>query len=241
MAAGNDMTAVILAGGRGSRLQPYTAELPKPLVEVCGRPIIEILLRCLHRSGVRRAHVAVNHLAHLISDALGDGSRFGMELHYSREEQPLSTIGPLTLIDDLPEQFLVVNGDILTDLDFSRLFQFHSEQGVPLTVATCRRESTNDFGVIDVGPTGLVTGFTEKPTFEFTVSAGIYVFSRSVLDYVPKGEPFGFDQLMLALLSAGESVATYPYDGYWLDIGRHDDYRRANDDAEIVRRLSEEV
>ncbi len=237
MSTENTPTAVILAGGKGTRLMPHTAEIPKPLVTVGEHPIIEILLHCLRRSGFGRVHIAVSHLSHKIVEALGDGTRFGLQIHYSQEEEPLSTIGPLTLIENLPEQFLVVNGDILTDMNFAAVMDYHRDQGVPLTVATCRRESRNDYGVLETGPTGMVTGFTEKPTFSFTVSAGVYVFSREVLNYVPKGQRFGFDQLMEALLDNEVPVATYPFDGYWLDIGRHEDYQQANDDLERIRTL----
>jgi len=237
MPSHTDITAVILAGGQGTRLLPRTAEVPKPLVRVGDYPIIEILLKRLRRCGVSRAHIAVNHLSHLIMETLGDGSRFDMRIHYSQEETPLSTIGPLKLIEDLPQQFLVVNGDILTDMDFAALMAYHREQELPLTVATCRRESRNDYGVLETGPTGLVTGFTEKPTFSFTVSAGVYAFSREVLRYVPEGEPFGFDRLMLTLLENHEPIATYPFEGYWLDIGRHEDYQQANDDIDRIEEL----
>ena len=232
-------TAVILAGGQGTRLRPYTSEIPKPLVPVGDYPIIEILLRRLKESGVTDVRIAVNHLAHLITSALGDGGRFGLNVSYWPEEKPLSTIGPLALIENLPEEFLVVNGDILTDMDFSKLADHHRQQGVKLTVATCRREVTNDYGVLEVGSTGLVTGFREKPSFSFTVSAGVYVFSRDVLAYVPRGERFGFDQLMHTLIDRGEAVATYPFEGYWLDVGRIDDYEQANRDIERIRELLE--
>ncbi len=229
--------AVILAGGQGTRLQPYTAEVPKPLVRIGERPIIEILLHTLRRHEITRIRLAVNHLAHLITSALGDGSALGMELAYSHEDRPLSTVGPLTLIPDLPEHFLVLNGDILTDLDYRRLYTHHVENGAMVTVATCQREHRIDYGVMEVGATGLVTGFAEKPSQQYTVSAGVYVFSREVLRFVPRGEAFGFDQLMLRLLECGEPIVTYPFDGYWLDIGRVEDYLKANEDIARIESL----
>lgn len=232
-----DIEAIILAGGQGTRLQPYTADIPKPLVTVGDRPIIEILLHTLRRSGIAQVRIAVNHLAHLIMATLGDGSDFNMKITYSRELEPLSTVGPLTLMDDLPEHFLVVNGDILTDLNFRRLYEHHIDSGTKVTVATCRRANQIDYGVMEIGPTGLVIGFTEKPTTTVTVSAGVYVFSRDVLRYVPRGGKFGFDQLMLKMLSENEPIATYPFDGYWLDIGRVEDYMRANNEIERIERL----
>jgi NDP-sugar pyrophosphorylase family protein len=237
MDGASNRTAVILAGGKGTRLQPYTAEVPKPLVTVGDRPIIEILLRTLKRHGITDIRVAVNHLSHLIMAALGDGRDLGLRISYSREEKELSTVGPLTLMTDLPENFLVVNGDILTDLDYNRLFAHHLEQGTKLTVATCRRENMVDYGVLATGPTGLVTEFREKPSYDFTVSAGVYVFAREVLEFVPKKERFGFDDLMHALLERKEPISTFPYDGYWRDIGRPEDYAQVNNELERVEEL----
>ncbi|MEA2031800.1 MAG: sugar phosphate nucleotidyltransferase [candidate division Zixibacteria bacterium] len=234
-----DMQAVILAGGEGKRLAPYTAEIPKPLVTVGDRPVIEILLHRLKKSGVRKSCIAVNHLSHLIIAALGDGSRLGMDLVYSYEEKPLSTVGPLTLIDNLPEHFLVANGDIITDLDFRRMFDYHISSQALVTVATCKRRSYSNYGVLEVDNTGRVTSFREKPSIKYIVSAGIYVFSHAVLEHVPRGVPFGFDDLMTTLLEKDLSIQTFPCEGYWLDIGRLDDYEQANRDHEIIERLLE--
>ncbi len=231
------MEAVILAGGKGTRLQPYTAEIPKPLVPVGEVPVIEILLHCLKTSGIEKVHVAVNHLAHLIIAALGDGSRWGLEIVYHEEETPLSTVGPLKLIDNLPEQFLVVNGDIITDMDFRKLYRYHESTNVSLTIATYQRTVANDYGTLEVDSKGHVTAFHEKPAYEFIVSTGIYMFSHSVLDFVPEGKRFGFDDLMATMLANRQPVATYPFDGYWLDIGRVDDYEQANRDIDVIRRL----
>ncbi len=227
------MEAVILAGGKGTRLQPYTAEIPKPLVTVGDRPIIEILLARMKKCGIKRVHLAVNHLAHLVMAALGDGSRLGIEIVYSREETPLSTVGPLKLIENLPEHFIVANGDILTDIDFQTLFDYHIDGGAKLTVATQQRTTKIDYGVLETSTQGTVSGFREKPTYTFVVSMGIYVFSREVLKVVPEGQRFGFDDLMLALLKRREAINTFPFDGFWLDIGRPEDYEKACLDAEL--------
>lgn len=231
------MEAVILAGGKGTRLQPYTAEIPKPLVTVGDRPIVEILLAQMKRCGVRKVHLAVNHLAHLFMAALGDGRRFGIELAYSHEEKPLSTVAPLKLIRDLPEDFIVANGDILTDINFRALFDHHTGSGAKLTVATQQRTTKIDYGVLETDADGHVSGFREKPGYDFVVSMGIYVFSREVLKLVPEGQKFGFDDLMLRLLELGEPINTFPFEGYWLDIGRPDDYQQANRDIDKIRRL----
>ena len=227
------LTAVILAGGRGTRLRPFTTSLPKPLVPVGDRPIVEILLTRLQKCGVTSVHIAVNHLSHLIMAVLGDGRRFGLQLQYSMEDLELSTVGPLTLIDNLPDHFLVCNGDIVTDLDFRAMYTQHVNSGSLLTVGTVARCESIDYGVLQVDRSGRVTGFEEKPTVVYRVSMGIYVFSRKVLDLAPRGQRFGFDDLMLALLKRGEAINTFPYEGYWLDIGRPADYERAQ--AEIDR------
>jgi NDP-sugar pyrophosphorylase family protein len=233
------MRAVILAGGKGTRLRPYTAEIPKPLVPVGDRPIIEILLLCLKKHGVARATVAVNHLAHMIQAVLGDGRRFGVAVDYSLEDQPLSTIGPLRLIRDLPDHFLVVNGDIITDLDFAKLYEAHLAGGAKLTVATHKRTHRVDYGVLEIGTGGRAVGFREKPDYDFTVSMGIYVLSRELLAYLPDGHPFGFDDLMFTLLREKEPINTFPFDGYWLDVGRPDDYDIACADLDFIRKLVE--
>lgn len=231
------METVILAGGKGTRLAPFTTEVPKPLVMVGDIPVIEILLQRLHLHGVRKVTVAVNHLSHLITSALGNGSKYGLEIVYSYEKEPLSTVGPIKLIRHLPDNFLVANGDIITDLDFKTLYDFHLKSKALVTVATYKRQVLSDFGVIDVDESGFVSSFREKPVFDFTVSAGIYVFSKKALDYIPEGIKYGFDDLMISLLEQNLPIATFPFDGYWLDIGRIEDYQLANNDIEIIRNL----
>jgi len=235
----SDMLTVILAGGKGTRLRPYTEDLPKPLVPVGDRPVIEYLLRRLHWCGVREVVMAVNHLAERMEETIGDGRRFGLEVSYSHEEKPLSTVAPLIQIQHLPESFLVVNGDVISDIDFSRVYQYHRQSGVELTVATQKRVHNVDYGVMETDGTGRVTGFSEKPTTEYEVSMGVYVFNRSILDIVPQGRPFGFDDLMRRMLAEGRAVHTYPYDGYWLDIGRIEDYHRALEDLPTITKLLE--
>lgn len=228
-------TAVVLAGGKGSRLMPHTAELPKPLVEVGGRPVVEYLLRRLKQGGVSRVIMAVNHMADQIERRLGDGSQFGLQIEYSRETEPLSTVAPLKLVRDLPNNFLVANGDILTDLDIGTLYRYHVERRAELTVATYRGTEKIDFGVLEIDTENMVTGFREKPDYHFIVSMGIYVFKRSVLDLVPESKPYGFDQLMLDLLRYNRQVCSFPHDGFWLDIGRPADYEKAQGEAGRIR------
>jgi NDP-sugar pyrophosphorylase family protein len=237
MSKPENITAVVLAGGKGTRLLPHTAELPKPLVPVGEKPIVEYMLRRLKKGGVTRVIMAVNHLAEQIEDALGDGSRFGLDLSYSHEDRPLSTVAPLKLIDNLPDHFIVANGDVLTDLDIGALYRAHVDSGAALTVAVYRRTENIDYGVLEIAPDNRVTSFSEKPDYSFVVSMGVYVFSREVLDLVPDDGPFGFDQLMIALLTKKQKVLAYPYDGYWLDIGRPSDYKKAQEDIERVEEL----
>jgi len=223
------MRAVILAGGKGTRLRPFTATLPKPLVPVGDRSILDIVLTQLRRAGVDRVTMAVSHLAHLIMAYFGEGERWGLAIDYSVEDKPLSTIGPLKLIDDLPESFFVMNGDVLTDLDLAELFRFHEDHDADITVSTFERDAKIDFGVLRTDESNRVVGFEEKPVYHFRVSMGVYVLSRRLLEIVPEDTPFGFDDLMLACIAQGRRAICRPHDGYWLDIGRPDDYAEANE------------
>lgn len=223
------MHVVIMAGGAGVRLRPYTSTLPKPLVPIGeSYAILEIVLRQLAARGFTDVTLAINHLGSLIRAFVGDGSRFGLAVDYVEEQQPLSTIGPLFGIRErLPEHFLVMNGDVLTDLDYADVLASHERSGAPLTVATYRRSVKVDFGVLELEGDKL-TAFSEKPVLHYQVSMGVYGLSRSTIAHYPVGQPFGFDQLVLDLLGRGEPPAGYPFDGYWLDIGRPEDYDEAN-------------
>lgn len=232
------MKAVILAGGKGTRLKPYTTVIPKPLVPIGEKAILEILLGRLQKSGVDEVVLCVNHFAEIIQAFFGNGSRHGIRIRYSTEDQPLGTVAPLKLVSDLPENFLVMNGDLLTDLDFRNLYEEHIRSEALLTVSTYQRNTKIDFGVIEVDKeSNRMTGFREKPVYDFEVSMGVYAMNRKVLDFVPAGTPFGFDDLMLTLLEQKEMVRVYPYTGYWLDIGRPDDYEKANEDLDLLSRL----
>ncbi|GAB3336900.1 sugar phosphate nucleotidyltransferase [Micromonospora halotolerans] len=223
------MHVVIMAGGAGVRLRPYTSTLPKPLVPIGeSYAILEIVLRQLAARGFTHVTLAINHLGSLIRAFVGDGSRFGLAVDYVEEQQPLSTIGPLFGIRErLPEHFLVMNGDVLTDLDYADVLARHAGSGAPLTVATYRRSVKIDFGVLELAG-DKVTSFSEKPVLHYRVSMGVYGLSRSTIAHYPVGQPFGFDQLVLDLLGRGEPPTGYEFDGYWLDIGRPEDYDEAN-------------
>ncbi len=233
------MRAVILAGGKGTRLMPYTTTIPKPLVPIGDRAIMEIVACQLQRCGFDHLTVAVNHAAQLIRAYFEDGRRWHVKMDYSMEDKPLSTIGPLRLIPDLPEHFLVMNGDVLTDLDFGAFYRAHVESGAIATIATYQRDTKIDFGVLRYnGDRNRITDFVEKPVEHFSVSMGVYAFSRRIMEFVPEGVPFGFDHLMLKLIAARQDVRAHPFQGYWLDIGRPDDYDRANTEfRKIIRRL----
>jgi NDP-sugar pyrophosphorylase family protein len=232
------MKAVILAGGKGTRLKPYTTVIPKPLVPVGEKAILEILITRLKKEGVDEVFICLNHFAEIIMAFFGDGSRFGLKINYSLEDEPLGTVAPIKLINGLPENFLVMNGDLLTDLPFHELFDYHMNGKALLTVSTFTRKNKIDFGVIDVDPVSLfATGFREKPEYTFDVSMGVYAMNRDVLEFVPPGTHFGFDNLMLTLLEKKRPAKIFPYGGYWLDIGRPDDYEKANEDIEKLNNL----
>jgi NDP-mannose synthase len=225
----NPPRAVVLAGGKGTRLLPYTTVLPKPLMPVGDRPVLEHVLTKLRDAGVRDVTISVGHLSELIQAFFNNGSKLGLNINYAVEDRPLNTIGPLAFIENLGEDFLVLNGDILTDLDIKAFWEAHLAGNVALTVATFRREVRIDFGVIRYEESGgKVRGFEEKPTLPYDVSMGIYALNRRCLDFIPRGEPFGFDQLVLALLAAREPVQAFPHKGKWLDLGRPEDYSLAN-------------
>ena len=188
----------------------------------------------MQKTGVTQVTLAVNHLSEQIINTIGDGKKYGLNIKYSKEEQPLSTVGPLKLIEELPDSFIVANADVLTDLNFKTLFDYHLDKKAELTVATFARSNPIDFGVLTIDDNGLAVGFKEKPVFNFVVSMGIYVFSKSILKYVPDNQPFGFDNLMNALLENKIPIHTFPFSGYWLDIGRPDDYQKANEDIERI-------
>jgi NDP-sugar pyrophosphorylase family protein len=230
--------AVILCGGKGTRLRPYTTVLPKPLMPIGERAILDVVVRQLQAHGFTRLTFAVGYLAHLVKAVFGDGSEHGVAIDYHEEEEPLGTAGPLALVDGLEGTFLAMNGDVLTALDYGGLMARHRDAGNALTVATHRRVVRTEYGVLHVdgrrGATDRVTGYEEKPELPYTVSMGVYVLEPRALAHIPAGRRFDIPDLVLALLEAGEPVGSYLYDGYWLDVGRHDDYEQALLDYEVI-------
>jgi NDP-sugar pyrophosphorylase family protein len=231
--------AVILAGGEGTRLRPYTTVLPKPLMPIGDRPVLDIVVRQLKFHGFDRITIATGYLAELIEAFFRDGEAYGIPIDYYRERTPLGTVGALSLIEDLASQdILVMNGDVLTDIDYGALLARHSDGDAAATIATKVRHIQVSLGVLRFGdvedPTRL-TGYDEKPAIDYTASMGVYCFAPRALTHIAPGEHLDFPDLILRLIAAGEVVRAWPSEDYWLDIGRHDDYEQAQEEFESVR------
>lgn len=224
--------AVLLAGGKGTRLRPYTVVLPKPLMPLGDYPILEVIVRQLAHAGFDHITMTVNHQAELIKTFFGTGEKWGIKIDYSLEDQPLSTMGPLSLIDDLPDNFLVMNGDILTDLDYGAFYDNHVDKGNIFTISSYVREHINLYGVLETNEANKLVDFKEKPATRFEVSMGIYMLNKAVMEFIPYNQAYGFDHLMLDLIKAEKNASVKQFDGYWLDIGRPDDYMVAIDEFE---------
>lgn len=222
------MQAVILAGGKGTRLKPFTITLPKPLMPIGEIPILEIIIRQLKRDGFNDLIISVGYLKELIMAFLGDGKKFGVNVKYSSEEKPLGTAGPLTLIDSLEENFLVINGDTLTTVDFKQLYEYHCKNKAISTVSTFTRELKVDFGIVKSGSDQSLREYIEKPVYNYQVSMGVNVFNREILNFMTEYQYLDLPQLLLRLVEKNKKVLTYPFDGFWLDIGRIGDYETAN-------------
>jgi len=230
------MRAIILAGGKGVRLVPVTEVIPKPLVPLGGKPIMEFVIRQLRRHGFSRITLAVGYMADLIRAYFGDGSKFGVNIDYSYESEPLGTVGPLALINGLDDTFLVMNADVLTDFNYRDLVNFHKTQGGIATIGAYQRQVTIDLGVIKADGDHRVEGYLEKPTISHLVSMGIYVFDPAILSYIRGNDYLDFPDLVNLLLKDGKQVSYLPHHGYWLDIGRHDDYAQAVEEFENLNR-----
>ncbi len=230
------MKAVVLAGGKGTRLAPYTKILPKPLMPIGeDMPILEVLLRQMKRAGIDDVILTVGHLSELLRSFFQDGKRFGLKIQYSFEDCPLGTAGPLSLINGLEDTFVVTNGDVLTTLDFQALIDYHRSHKAIATIASHVRNVRIDLGVIQTNLDSEVIGYIEKPTYELFVSMGVYVFEPRILSYIEYNKYLDFPDLVLKLIAAGERVMSYPYDGYWMDLGRIDDYEQAVRDFETLK------
>jgi NDP-mannose synthase len=226
--------AVILAGGKGTRLKPYTVSLPKPLVPVGDTPILEVIIKQLIEHDFNHITITINHMADIIKAFFGDGSKWGIKIDYSLEEKPLSTMGPLKLINDLPDNFLIMNGDVLTDLDFGAFYNYHTNNRNIFTISSYFRNHKNDYGVLETDEKGYLIDFKEKPITKFNVSMGVYMANKSILEFIPNNQAYGFDHLMLELIKRNKNASVKPFEGYWLDIGRPDDYAQACEDVEKI-------
>jgi NDP-mannose synthase len=229
------MKAVVLAGGKGARLAPYTTILPKPLMPIGDMPILEVMLLQMKDAGIEHVILTVGHLSELLRAFFKDGSQFGINIAYSYEQCPLGTAGPIALVEGLSETFLVSNGDVLTTLNLRDLIKFHQEQKAVATIAVHHRQSKIDLGVIQRDGDYRITGYIEKPVYDFMVSMGIYVFEPAALPYITPNEYLDFPDLIKRMILAGERVVGYEFEGYWEDLGRPDDYARAAKDFEDMR------
>lgn len=226
------MKVVILAGGKGRRLYPYTVVLPKPLMPIGDFPILEVILRQLKNCDLNDITIAVGHLGNLIQAYFGNGKKLGVNIEYSFEEKPLGTVGPLTLIPGLNKAFMLMNGDLLTTLDYLKLIDYHKKQKPIATISAQKRSVDVDFGVIQRNKDNQMVKYLEKPKLSYTVSMGIYIFEPEILDFLPKNEKFDFPDLMHLLLKKEQKVAIYNSTDFWLDIGRPDDYQKAVEEFE---------
>jgi NDP-sugar pyrophosphorylase family protein len=228
---GGRIKTIILAGGKGTRLRPYTTVLPKPLMPLGDRAILEFVIQQLVEHGLVDITLSVGHLAHLIEAVFRDGDNHGAEISYVREELPLGTAGSLRLVGGLEGTFLVLNGDLVTTLNYRELVKLHRASNNVLTIATSRRQTRMDYGVLgleaDAGTLQRVAGYEEKPVFDCMVSMGIYALEPEALQFIPPSGYFDFPDLVHALLAADAPIGAFVYDGLWLDIGRHDDYEQA--------------
>jgi NDP-sugar pyrophosphorylase family protein len=231
------MKAVILAGGKGTRLAPYTTVFPKPLMPIDGIPILEVIVKQLARFRIREIVFTVSQQSEpLLSAYFGDGTRYGVDICYSKEEKPLGTAGPLSLIPNLPETFLVMNGDILTTLNYQKLIKYHRRHRGIVTIAMSQKKVQLELGVMEFNRGYRLTRYIEKPTLSYSVSMGIYVFEKRVLKYIRPRKYLDFPELIQRLIKQREKVICYPSDDFWLDIGRHEDYEEAQEKFQEMKK-----
>jgi len=231
------MRAIILAGGKGTRLAPYTTVFPKPLMPVDGMPILEVIVRQLAHFRIREMVFTVSQQSEpLLTAYFGDGSRYGVAIRYSREEKPLGTAGPLAVIPNLSETFIVMNGDILSTLNYQKLIRYHRQHRGMVTIAMSQKKVQLELGVMECNRTHQLTRYTEKPTLSYSVSMGIYVFEKRILEWIPSKKYLDFPELIQKLLRQRVKVVCYPSNDFWLDIGRHEDYEEAQRKFQEMRK-----
>jgi NDP-sugar pyrophosphorylase family protein len=232
-----EMKAIILAGGRGTRLAPYTTVFPKPLMPIDGMPILEVIVKQLAHFQINEIIFTVSPQSEpLLSAYFGDGSNYGVHIRYSREERPLGTAGPLSMIQDLPKTFLVMNGDILTSLNYRKLIRYHQQKKGMVTIAMNQKKVQLELGVMEFNRSYRLSRYIEKPTLSHSVSMGIYVFEKRVLKWIPQKQYLDFPELIQKLIKERGKVICYPSDDFWLDIGRHEDYEEAQKKFQKMRK-----
>jgi len=232
MSRSRNTQAIILAGGEGTRLKPLMAVFPKPLVPLGNKAVLEILLQRLSRSGFKDITICTGYLAEMIMVLCGDGSKFGMNIRYMREESPLGTAAPLASVENISDTFIVMNGDLLTSLDFEKMLDFHTDMEADVTIAIHRRDVTIDFGVVERNKDKKFSGFIEKPIYHFDVSMGINIINKDVMRFIKPGEYMDMPDLILKVHESGGKVCCYEEDCFWLDIGRMEDYAEAQNKFE---------
>lgn len=224
------LQAVIMAGGFGTRLRPLTDATPKPMLQIGGKPLMQRTIENLQRAGINRIHVTTHYLPEKITGHFGNGHQFGVDINYVREDVPMGTAGALRLLDHIDEPLLVINGDILTQIDFGSLSRFHQAHEAMLTVAVRQYDVQVPYGVVE-STDGIVRSLQEKPRFHFQVNAGIYQLEPSACRHIPRSGRYDMTDLIRALLQNSETVVGFPITEYWLDIGQHDDFRQAQEDV----------
>jgi dTDP-glucose pyrophosphorylase/CBS domain-containing protein len=229
------MQAVIMAGGMGTRLRPLTDNVPKPMLPVGERPLAELIIEKLRDAGIRRVNISTHYMPEKIKDHFRNGIGFGVDVTYTNEDRPLGTAGALGLIDPPTEPLLVINGDILTGVDFQAMMEFHQQHRAALTIAVRKYELDVPYGVVATEG-AYVTELQEKPLYQFFVNAGIYLLEPSVHNLIPRGEHMDMPELIKRILERRHVVVSFPIHEYWLDIGKPDDYLKAQQDIEQKRR-----
>ncbi|MGB2698374.1 MAG: sugar phosphate nucleotidyltransferase [Candidatus Zixiibacteriota bacterium] len=229
------MKVVILAGGQGRRLEPYTVVLPKPLMPVGDYPILEIIIRQLKSYGLKDITLAVGYLGNIIQSFFNNGEKWVVKIDYNFEDKPLGTVGSLSYIKGLDKTFLLMNGDLLTTFDFSKFIEYHKNKKSIATIAVTNRKLSVDYGILEYNQQKELTGYVEKPDLDYKVSMGIYLFEPEILEYIPKGERLDFPELMNILLKNGKKVSVYESDDFWLDLGRPEDYKKGIEEFEKIK------
>lgn len=224
-----EKTAIILCGGEGVRLRPYTITIPKPLMPLGNKSILEFVVESLKKNGFTRLIFAVNYRADLIKAYFQDGKRFGVDISYVEENEPLGTVAPLRNISSLPAKFLVMNGDILTNINLDYYFNLFNPKKEFALVPVYKKQYSIEYGVLGINESGSLEAFEEKPKTDLLVSMGVYFFGQEVLDKIPPHGTFGFDDLMLLALREQLKITCPIHEGTWLDIGRHEDYIAAQE------------